>query len=183
MTSSSIIKVGEYYFDKECPIGKGSFPKVHKALHENEKDIFALNIIQLKDRLFPTRSEYSWSHQRKSCWKDGWFLSNREELIPYIVLEYYSGGTLRELLKIRKTLDEEEDCYVLKHIASLFIHHSATNACGEPLQLVHRDINRRIFYSTKMMLKYVITALRSWLQRTRIFLTLVERYCIHRLRF
>ncbi|HSP81627.1 MAG TPA: serine/threonine-protein kinase, partial [Myxococcaceae bacterium] len=68
------------------------------------------------------------------------------EGLPYLVMEYVEGRSLDTMLSLaamrQRPLSEAFACYVVSEVADALHHaHTLTDEHGEPLGIVHRDVN------------------------------------------
>ncbi|CDF35038.1 unnamed protein product [Chondrus crispus] len=126
------------FYKRERGIGKGHFSRVYVASDRNTGDKFAVKVIK-KDKNDLEKSKKFIRREVKVL-----SVTDHPNLVkavdffsaagkPHIVLEYVSGGSLRDFIRARKRLSEENARPVLRGILSAI-------AYMHDLNIVHRDI-------------------------------------------
>lgn len=128
----------ERFYRKERSIGKGHFSQVYAASDRDTGDKFAVKVIK-KDKNDMEKSKKFIRREVKVL-----SVTNHPNLVravdffssggkPHIVLEYISGGSLRDLIRKKKRLTEQEARPIVRGILQgiAYLHE---------LNIVHRDI-------------------------------------------
>lgn len=128
----------ERFYKRERNIGKGHFSSVYMASDRNTGDKFAVKVIK-KDKNDMEKSKKFIRREVKvlsvtdhpNLVKAVDFFSSGGK--PHIVMEFVSGGSMRDLIRKKKRLSEEDARPVLRGIleALAYLHE---------LNIVHRDI-------------------------------------------
>lgn len=126
----------------ECCLGRGGMGAVYRAQHKELQKTFALKLIRhsvLQDPMYLARFKTEAKamgklHHPHIIQVTDYGIDTRNSGIPYLVMEYLEGTTLREHLKVKIFLTIEEAFPPLESIASA-IDYAHSNG------ILHRDLN------------------------------------------
>ncbi|KAJ6221545.1 hypothetical protein RDWZM_000090 [Blomia tropicalis] len=134
LSEQQLTRQPEEVFDILCKLGEGSYGSVFKALHKESGQILAIKQVPVESDLGEIIKEISIMQQCDSQYVVRYFGSYFKGSDLWIVMEYCGGGSVSDIMRLRKkTLTEEEISTILKDtlMGLEYLHES---------RKIHRDI-------------------------------------------
>ncbi|XP_042896675.1 serine/threonine-protein kinase 3 [Parasteatoda tepidariorum] len=134
LSEESLTRQPEEVFDIICKLGEGSYGSVYKALHKESGQVLAIKQVPVDTDLQEIIKEISIMQQCDSPYVVKYYGSYFKGTDLWIVMEYCGGGSVSDLMRIRKkTLMEHEIATILcDTLRGLSYLHSRRK--------IHRDI-------------------------------------------
>ncbi|GJQ81505.1 hypothetical protein Trydic_g14658 [Trypoxylus dichotomus] len=134
LSEESLTRHPEEVFDIICKLGEGSYGSVYKALHKESEQVVAIKQVPVHTDLHKIIIEISCMQECDNPYIVKYYGSYFKNTDLWIVMEYCGGGSVSDVMKLRKkTLTEDEIatilCDILKGLEYL---HSRLR--------IHRDI-------------------------------------------
>ncbi|XP_015787635.1 serine/threonine-protein kinase 3-like [Tetranychus urticae] len=121
LSEEALTRPPEEVFDIICKLGEGSYGSVFKALHKESGQILAIKQVPVESDFGEIIKEISIMQQCDSPYVvkyyGSYFKSKTLGSDLWIVMEYCGGGSVSDIMRLRKkTLSEEEIATILKDI-------------------------------------------------------------------
>ncbi|RWS24092.1 serine/threonine-protein kinase 3-like protein, partial [Leptotrombidium deliense] len=115
LSEESLTRPPEEVFDIICKLGEGSYGSVYKALHKESGQVLAIKQVPVESDLGEIIKEISIMQQCDSLYVVKYYGSYFKGSDLWIVMEYCGGGSVSDIMRLRKkTLTEEEISTILK---------------------------------------------------------------------
>ncbi|GFS59220.1 hypothetical protein NPIL_124661 [Nephila pilipes] len=134
LSEESLTRQPEEVFDIICKLGEGSYGSVYKALHKESGQVLAIKQVPVDTDLQEIIKEISIMQQCDSLFVVKYYGSYFKGTDLWIVMEYCGGGSVSDIMRLRKkTLTEEEIATILNDILKglEYLHYR---------RKIHRDI-------------------------------------------
>ncbi|KAF8771670.1 serine/threonine-protein kinase 3-like isoform X2 [Argiope bruennichi] len=134
LSEDSLTRQPEEVFDIICKLGEGSYGSVYKALHKESGQILAIKQVPVDTDLQEIINEISIMQQCDSPFVVKYYGSYFKGTDLWIVMEYCGGGSVSDIMRLRKkTLTEEEIATILNDVLKglEYLHYR---------RKIHRDI-------------------------------------------
>ncbi|GIX95583.1 hypothetical protein CEXT_792181 [Caerostris extrusa] len=134
LSEDSLTRQPEEVFDIICKLGEGSYGSVYKALHKESGQILAIKQVPVDTDLQEIINEISIMQQCDSPFVVKYYGSYFKGTDLWIVMEYCGGGSVSDIVRLRKkTLTEEEIATILNDVLKglEYLHYR---------RKIHRDI-------------------------------------------
>ncbi|XP_077537327.1 serine/threonine-protein kinase hippo [Haemaphysalis longicornis] len=114
LSEESLTRQPEEVFDIICKLGEGSYGSVYKALHKESGQVLAIKQVPVDTDLQEIIKEISIMQQCDSPYVVKYYGSYFKGSDLWIVMEYCGGGSVSDIMRLRKkTLTEEEIATIL----------------------------------------------------------------------
>ncbi|EEC14349.1 serine/threonine protein kinase, putative, partial [Ixodes scapularis] len=114
LSEESLTRQPEEVFDIICKLGEGSYGSVYKALHKESGQVLAIKQVPVDTDLQEIIKEISIMQQCDSPYVVKYYGSYFKGSDLWIVMEYCGGGSVSDIMRLRKkTLSEEEIATIL----------------------------------------------------------------------
>ncbi|XP_013783769.1 serine/threonine-protein kinase 3-like [Limulus polyphemus] len=114
LSEESLTRQPEEVFDVICKLGEGSYGSVYKALHKESGQVLAIKQVPVDTDLQEIIKEISIMQQCDSPFVVKYYGSYFKGTDLWIVMEYCGGGSVSDIMRLRKkTLTEEEIATIL----------------------------------------------------------------------
>ncbi|XP_015921812.1 serine/threonine-protein kinase 3 [Parasteatoda tepidariorum] len=114
LSEESLTRQPEEVFDIICKLGEGSYGSVYKALHKESGQVLAIKQVPVDTDLQEIIKEISIMQQCDSPYVVKYYGSYFKGTDLWIVMEYCGGGSVSDIMRLRKkTLLEEEIATIL----------------------------------------------------------------------
>lgn len=114
LSEESLTRQPEEVFDIICKLGEGSYGSVYKALHKESGQVLAIKQVPVDTDLQEIIKEISIMQQCDSPYVVKYYGSYFKGTDLWIVMEYCGGGSVSDIMRLRKkTLTEEEIATIL----------------------------------------------------------------------
>ncbi|KFM67355.1 Serine/threonine-protein kinase 3, partial [Stegodyphus mimosarum] len=114
LSEESLTRQPEEVFDIICKLGEGSYGSVYKALHKESGQVLAIKQVPVDTDLQEIIKEISIMQQCDSPYVVKYYGSYFKGTDLWIVMEYCGGGSVSDIMRLRKkTLMEEEIATIL----------------------------------------------------------------------
>lgn len=114
LSEESLTRQPEEVFDLICKLGEGSYGSVFKALHKESGQVLAIKQVPVDTDLQEIIKEISIMQQCDSPYVVKYYGSYFKGSDLWIVMEYCGGGSVSDIMRLRKkTLSEEEIATIL----------------------------------------------------------------------
>ncbi|KAI1300185.1 Serine/threonine-protein kinase 3 [Halotydeus destructor] len=134
LSEESLQRPPEEVFDIICKLGEGSYGCVYKALHKESGQVLAIKQVPVESDLGEIIKEISIMQQCDSPYVVKYYGSYFKGSDLWIVMEYCGGGSVSDIMRLRKkTLVEEEIATILKDTLEGLVYLHARRK-------IHRDI-------------------------------------------
>ncbi|XP_053209493.1 serine/threonine-protein kinase 3-like [Panonychus citri] len=119
LSEEALSRSPEEVFDIICKLGEGSYGAVYKALHKESGQVLAIKQVPVESDLGEIIKEISIMQQCDSPfvvkYYGSYFKGKNQGSDLWIVMEYCGGGSVSDIMRLRKkTLTEEEIATILK---------------------------------------------------------------------
>ncbi|XP_054166856.1 serine/threonine-protein kinase 3-like isoform X2 [Oppia nitens] len=115
LSEQQLTRQPEEVFDILCKLGEGSYGSVYKALHKESGQVLAIKQVPVESDLGEIIKEISIMQQCDSPYVVRYYGSYFKGSDLWIVMEYCGGGSVSDIMRMRKkTLSEDEISTILR---------------------------------------------------------------------
>lgn len=115
LSEQQLTRQPEEVFDILCKLGEGSYGSVYKALHKESGQVLAIKQVPVESDLGEIIKEISIMQQCDSPYVVRYYGSYFKGSDLWIVMEYCGGGSVSDIMRMRKkTLTEDEISTILR---------------------------------------------------------------------